>query len=145
MFIKGKCAIYIDKNHRVNENSTFIFVLWPRVRDGYFYDHNVPSIDFISNRIWHLLLRKNQGNRHYQSVLWPFCHFTLKIPNNDLTHLFLWKCTQHLSSIKFKNAFNIFIKLYSKESTNLEIFEMVTTHILFSNLIFQHFTCLPQL
>ena len=28
MFIKGKCAIYIDKNLRVYENSTVIFVLW---------------------------------------------------------------------------------------------------------------------
>ena len=28
MFIKGKCAIYIDKNLRVYENSTGIFVLW---------------------------------------------------------------------------------------------------------------------
>ena len=27
MFIKGKCAIYIDKNLRVYENSTVIFVL----------------------------------------------------------------------------------------------------------------------
>ena len=27
MFIKGKCAIYIDKNLRVYENSTGIFVL----------------------------------------------------------------------------------------------------------------------
>ena len=30
MFIKGKCAIYIDKNLRVYENSTVIFVLCPR-------------------------------------------------------------------------------------------------------------------
>ena len=30
MFIKGKCAIYIDKNLRVYENSTVIFVLWNR-------------------------------------------------------------------------------------------------------------------
>ena len=28
MFIKGKCAIYIDKNLRVYEKSTVIFVLW---------------------------------------------------------------------------------------------------------------------
>ena len=28
MFIKGKCAIYIDKNLRVYEKGTVIFVLW---------------------------------------------------------------------------------------------------------------------
>ena len=32
MFIKGKCAIYIDKNPRVYEKSTGIFVLWRNVR-----------------------------------------------------------------------------------------------------------------
>ena len=33
MFIKGKCAIYIDKNLRVYENSTVIFVLWSDARN----------------------------------------------------------------------------------------------------------------
>ena len=34
MFIKGKCAIYIDKNLRVYENSTGIFVLWFKFTHG---------------------------------------------------------------------------------------------------------------
>ena len=34
MFTKGKCAIYIDKNLRVYEKSTVIFVLWRIERSG---------------------------------------------------------------------------------------------------------------
>ena len=30
MFVKGNCAIYIDKNLKLYENSTGIFVLWLR-------------------------------------------------------------------------------------------------------------------
>ena len=33
MFIKGKCAIYIDKNLGVYENRTVIFVLWVKLTD----------------------------------------------------------------------------------------------------------------
>ena len=36
MFIKGNCANYIDKNLRVYENSTGIFVLCLRLKISYF-------------------------------------------------------------------------------------------------------------
>ena len=43
MFIKGKCAIYIDKNLRVYENSTVIFVLCQK--PIIFYSFNTTITD----------------------------------------------------------------------------------------------------
>ena len=40
MFIKGKCAIYIDKNLRVYEKSTGIFVLWTNIKKISFLETN---------------------------------------------------------------------------------------------------------
>ena len=34
MFIKGNCAIYIDKNLKVYENNTVLFVLWSELTWG---------------------------------------------------------------------------------------------------------------
>ena len=43
MFTKGKCAIYIDKNLKVYENSTDIFVLWSKMIEVFLYMLSAPN------------------------------------------------------------------------------------------------------